>query len=48
MYECFIGPEVCAEDPEECTIDRISELNVDGECEVQCAAGLTGDLCNSE
>ena len=42
------GPVVCAETPDECNIDRVSEINEEGECEVECAAGFAGPLCNSE
>ena len=42
------GPEVCTANPEECQVDRISELNEDGECQYHCAEGLAGDICTSK
>ena len=42
------GPEECIEHADECNTDRMSEINEEGECDVQCAAGYGGDQCNSE
>ena len=42
------GSETCAESPDECSIDRVSSLNGEGECEFQCTIGYSGQLCNGE
>ncbi|CAI8057610.1 Fibrillin-1 [Geodia barretti] len=48
VTNCTIkSPVVCAETPDECNIDRVSEINEEGECEVECAAGFAGPLCNN-
>jgi hypothetical protein len=48
ITNCTIkSPVVCAETPDECNIDRVSEINEEGECEVECAAGFAGPLCNN-
>ena len=40
---------MCAANPDECHVDRVSVMNEDDECpEYQCAEGYIGKLCNSE
>ena len=40
---------MCAANPDECHVDRVSVMNEDDECpNYQCAEGHTGELCNSE
>ena len=43
------GPEVCAANPENCEVDKISEMVENGDClEYHCADGYIGEDCNSK
>ena len=48
MHIPLIGPETCATQPDKCQVDRISVMNEEGKCQYHCAAGYSGDLCNSK
>lgn len=48
MYAHAAAAEMCEAEPQDCVIDRISEMNEDGECHYSCAEGYEGTLCNSE
>ena len=39
---------MCAATPEVCHVDRMSEMDKDGQCQYTCAVGFGGALCNSE